>query len=1341
MADYKHGGGLESDDFDDDDNELAPLEHKDDESDMSKDDDDQVIGRESSPSREGKEDVEMTNMRKEEEKKENKPRTLFGFKSKSKKSKAKKKRRASEKGNEDELEKEEATKIKEEREEIDDLADKEEKAKTQQKGRTFRFRISNIRLKLTGKKQGLSSIFMEFVIGGKREDVEINLAESKTVKKESKGGEKTEIAIPKKTTETRIFSKAADRWYTRLMPVEGSQSTDEIIIKFGDQEVEGLWHGSYPALANEYLTIRIWHIADSFRPNQWLGVHELNLADVAQSQIEREEIIFRWQESKLVREEAFAICNFKFELEEIFNFQIKFSKWKIELEDGDSLDSNSLGCSGFPANPPLVLGFHMDNTSKLCGSLAQICDSEVSQALTYHCIPYKDLRCCDLAPIAWCCDVCFCGWKCPWLSVDTHAFTTPDGGGLLYTSVPEYEKGSTSQTITYYGTRSALEDEHIQIYFWKGSACLNCCCCNLYPGCTQRLSNWMWSWTCFNCIHGPQIGSAKDVLQGKLDYGYLILYDVILDRKSFCPILWFCDPFEICNEFDEAKATNVKGVIETLNEPRYRQLGNVGKPSGGNKWFSFEKNTLYLAVNIIRAKGLQSLTEYKESLNPSVTVDWAQIRREIDMKEDNPDPFWNETVFFKVDCPEGALDSVNLDLNNFIKWVGSKVMINVWDSTGFSKAPLGYCEIDFKQIFNNRKPELIESSFGKSGLVSRYVYSTKQKLKSPVANHEAPDRHIELKLYFEMGNGKRVGPARKMKEKPRKNKKKRGNREHNKKLVRDEGVKPPKLKQARAFWLQALDSVPEFKKRTFAFCGIDEFSGGIYYLPTFLSVMVPPAEIKTLSSLLYYVTSIETVLRKTTDNYIQAKKRQDELDETAPGLRVWSDPWYFLDKRRGDHRDHAILLCNFLLGRQLDAYVCVGRARTKHGEEEHVWVMTREDPDSNDNNFPRTIRFWECSKGKTYVRLNRRLKQGKKQQLPAPNLTDGEYIEQNLKYQDAEDDFDEDDDAEEIDIHHSQHVSRIKAIRERKRFQYKLREDAKSRLVNDEKEEEVWLNKQERNHDNEEGQSDLPYTVIDVVFNNKNVYANLQTPDPGLISYDFTNEYGWRSFKGRYENKNKEGKLRDDGEKYFWQGQDSIIKPFYPDKTMVGTKAREQVVDIKERTMRHVVEDAIQSYREFKSEETKFLQKFPFQEQLQGEDDTAHVYLKKRLEEECKHGIPRDSNLIKKEIREYQLDNNEVVGVDANGEVNGYRDIERYKEIWLNEILESIPSAQKYEERMFFFKHADASRISDKVIGSIDRMLKVRSDRNPRFCVAAKIHRLPGYISPVRILVCIVHDK
>ena len=59
---------------------------------------------------------------------------------------------------------------------------------------------------------------------------------------------------------------------------------------------------------------------------------------------------------------------------------------------------------------------------------------------------------------------------------------------------------------------------------------------------------------------------------------------------------------------------------------------------------------------------------------------------------------------------------------------------------------------------------------------------------------------------------------------------------------------------------------------------------------------------------------------------------------------------------RAHAQDHAIYLCNLLLGLEMDAYVCVGRLHdAARGEKRHVWVMVREENGD--------VRMWETSTG------------------------------------------------------------------------------------------------------------------------------------------------------------------------------------------------------------------------------------------------------------------------------------------------------------------------------------------------------------------------------------------
>lgn len=71
---------------------------------------------------------------------------------------------------------------------------------------------------------------------------------------------------------------------------------------------------------------------------------------------------------------------------------------------------------------------------------------------------------------------------------------------------------------------------------------------------------------------------------------------------------------------------------------------------------------------------------------------------------------------------------------------------------------------------------------------------------------------------------------------------------------------------------------------------------------------------------------------------------------------MWSSIHAFLSKNKGDCEDHAVLLCNFLLGFGLNAFICVG---TKGKGQAHSWVMTL----GSDG----LVTFWESLTCQRYI--------------------------------------------------------------------------------------------------------------------------------------------------------------------------------------------------------------------------------------------------------------------------------------------------------------------------------------------------------------------------------------
>ena len=101
---------------------------------------------------------------------------------------------------------------------------------------------------------------------------------------------------------------------------------------------------------------------------------------------------------------------------------------------------------------------------------------------------------------------------------------------------------------------------------------------------------------------------------------------------------------------------------------------------------------------------------------------------------------------------------------------------------------------------------------------------------------------------------------------------------------------------------------------------------------------------------------------------------ESDLDTTGDA-DAWASPKFFLDIKKGDSEDHALLLCNLFLGLSIDSYVCCGRANIRvvddvtdessivPSEEIHSWVMTRKADGS--------VTFWESGTGKEYTLLKR----------------------------------------------------------------------------------------------------------------------------------------------------------------------------------------------------------------------------------------------------------------------------------------------------------------------------------------------------------------------------------
>ncbi|KAL8433568.1 hypothetical protein ACSSS7_003787 [Eimeria intestinalis] len=132
------------------------------------------------------------------------------------------------------------------------------------------------------------------------------------------------------------------------------------------------------------------------------------------------------------------------------------------------------------------------------------------------------------------------------------------------------------------------------------------------------------------------------------------------------------------------------------------------------------------------------------------------------------------------------------------------------------------------------------------------------------------------------------------------------------------------------------------KERRFLSVAEHSQSRLIFPLPSFVVPIAVPAQLAVEGELLHWLSNIA---------YLFSPKQLREGE-----FQRWQSPASLLTTRRGGVNDHAVLLCSCLLGLEYDAYVCKGTV-DGYGSD-HAWVMTR--------HAGGWIMFWEVTTRKRY---------------------------------------------------------------------------------------------------------------------------------------------------------------------------------------------------------------------------------------------------------------------------------------------------------------------------------------------------------------------------------------
>ncbi|KAL8453464.1 hypothetical protein Emag_001837 [Eimeria magna] len=311
------------------------------------------------------------------------------------------------------------------------------------------------------------------------------------------------------------------------------------------------------------------------------------------------------------------------------------------------------------------------------------------------------------------------------------------------------------------------------------------------------------------------------------------------------------------------------------------------------------------------------------------------------------------------------------------------------------------------------------------------------------------------------------------------------------------------------------------KERRFLSVAEHSQSRLIFPLPSFVVPIAVPAQLAVEGELLHWLSNLA---------YLFSPKQLREGE-----FQRWQSPASFLTTRRGGVNDHAVLLCSCLLGLDYDAYVCKG---TVDGYGcDHAWVMTR--------HAGGWIMFWEVTTRKRYCLPYR---WGYPSKGPPETFTPKESLEQAAeKYWEGtylEEWFawienqaaaatdaarmaaegatipdseiwgedvapDETLDPEAVVLEEGGILTESNGPRQNKSVAPKV-DKSELRSIMQKQLDKLPITPFRDLLKPDSTLSYVPYSSIEVVFNNFQLWGNLQNLHPACITYDFEDLWKWR---------------------------------------------------------------------------------------------------------------------------------------------------------------------------------------------------------------------------------------
>ncbi|BAM39884.1 uncharacterized protein TOT_020000156 [Theileria orientalis strain Shintoku] len=561
--------------------------------------------------------------------------------------------------------------------------------------------------------------------------------------------------------------------------------------------------------------------------------------------------------------------------------------------------------------------------------------------------------------------------------------------------------------------------------------------------------------------------------------------------------------------------------------------------SGSALLTHLDKSCQYLVIRLLRCENLPATNTDTYSSDPLVKVKWDGIVNFTCTMESTTSPVYNQNMYF----PIHLVDTSELVIPPLVKYslpmdLASKgpVIMEVWDSEDTSSEFLGAVEVPLYRLFNegyidsrslvdgiytepSKQPlgnkdagdqnDFVTYSGFSNDIDKRYetkVYSDTLTLTGYTVPHRGAKPSITFEMYIlppmpidlKIPNDKK----RQIKSDTYRDLRRRWDREFDlwQKMYRDQTLSNfPHRRFLSTTANNALSS--------------DVFPSEVILLSRFVTPIQVSSVLRPPGHLLHWIS-----------NFGLKDDSVERLGDLAK-IESWQHPSRFLTTRKGGLHDRTLLLCSCLLGLGYDAYVCKGTV--KGGMVEHCWVMTRHS-DS-------TVSFWETG-NKKITHLPKRWNMASYEanmyedvnEAKAPLLENYQAVtfqpsSDMQRFQQANQNTHE---LTKFEMYGSNYVPDqkvdLKALMHRQDevdFDTSAITENLNKLLYENPQKKLEFGstvKKIRPREDllipNETLVPLPYSSIETVFNNKQLWGNIQNHHPSCILYDLEDPSQWKPF-------------------------------------------------------------------------------------------------------------------------------------------------------------------------------------------------------------------------------------